>query len=131
MAATIPTTANMCATFTDETGIAGLSEPLPILNCEIAGQVANGRAPDVDADRVVIVGVSILQYQKGIDELVCPVLCATATDFLESVLVRGLSDHLNEVVTGTLNKALQDISAHCVVRLTTCKSAAGSRARVR
>ena len=111
MPAAIPTTANMCATFTDETGIAGLSEPLPVLNCEIARQVANGEPPDVDANGIVIVGIRILQNQDGIDKLVCPVLCAAATDLLEGVLVRGLPDYLNEVVTGTLNKTLQDISA--------------------
>jgi hypothetical protein len=61
IAATIPPSTNMCAAYSDETRIAGFDKPMPVLNGEIACQVANSMALDVDADRVVIVWISVFE----------------------------------------------------------------------
>jgi hypothetical protein len=62
IAAPIPPPANMCAAYAGETRIAGFDKPMPVLNGEIACQVANGMSPDIDAYGVVIVWISVLEY---------------------------------------------------------------------
>ena len=80
MASTVPPTPDMGATTSDETGIASLGKPLPVLNCEVTGQVANGNTPDVNTNGVLIVGISIFRNQDGFHELVRAVFCAPTTD---------------------------------------------------
>ena len=83
----VPTASNVGSALHVKSGVASRDKKLPVLNREIAGQVADREAVNIHANGVVIVGIRVLKNQDGVDKLVSTDLGATATDLLQRILI--------------------------------------------